>query len=166
MAVDISTMAITQAMLAMMWAALNVQIYKNPLFTTAFSDFQVLHQIFVLASLTFCPGLLEALQALSPPSIDWFRSRAHTSDGVKLKEVWGIYFLVMFKLIVGSRIQRCDWPAPVVWASARPRTRRMGICQGLLFPDQIGPPLVPVVWASARGFLFGKPTPILSEAPK
>ncbi|KAH0161827.1 hypothetical protein KCU67_g6180, partial [Aureobasidium melanogenum] len=97
MAVDISTMVITQAMLAMMWAALNVKTYKNPLFLTVFTSTELLEDVFLLASLSFCPGLLEALQGFGPPSVAWFYSLSMNDVPYKSKEIWGIYILIFEK---------------------------------------------------------------------
>jgi hypothetical protein len=65
---------------------------KNGLFAELFFDKAVLLNIAASASLSFCPGLLEAAQAATPPSLDFFRNTS--SDGVGR---WGVYCLVLEK---------------------------------------------------------------------
>ncbi|RYO30883.1 hypothetical protein AA0111_g5329 [Alternaria arborescens] len=85
--------ALLEAIVALIWACLLVPAPgKNGLFADFFFDKAVLLNIAASASLSFCPGLLEAAQAATPPSLDFFRNTS--SDGVGR---WGVYCLVLEK---------------------------------------------------------------------
>lgn len=84
MAVSVLDFVIT-----MVWACLQVPCSQNSLFQRLFTAIEAVSDIAAVASLTFAPGLLEALQATSPPDVSWFKNlpTAH------LKR-WGVYVLV------------------------------------------------------------------------
>ncbi|KAH0363440.1 heat shock protein 70, partial [Aureobasidium melanogenum] len=98
MAVDITTLTITQAMVAMIWAALNVQVYKNELFKTVFFEPEFILEILELASLFYCPGLLAALKAAGPPPIKFFRGLKLNDVHLALHKIWGVYVLILTKV--------------------------------------------------------------------
>lgn len=63
-----------------------------------------------MASLSFCPGLFEAVQASSPPTIDFFRNLPSNGHGR-----WAVYALVVDKpgaiplLHIGSGTNSNRW---------------------------------------------------------
>lgn len=75
------------------WACLTVpDIFKNALFTQFFYCQEVLSEICSTASLCFCPGLFDAVQAASPPSIEFFKGLP-TND----RKRWAVYAIVLEK---------------------------------------------------------------------
>lgn len=79
-------------LIALIWACLATPVYPNPAFKHVFSTYAILSALAITAGLSFCPGLLDALQAAAPPSSDFFL----TLPGPGLK-VWGVYAIVFPK---------------------------------------------------------------------
>ncbi|KAK5738549.1 carbamoyl-phosphate synthase (glutamine-hydrolyzing) cpa2 [Elasticomyces elasticus] len=90
---DVSTATTAlQLLLLVIWACLNVPSYKNPLFTQFFFAESILAEIATVASLSFAPGLLEAVQSATPPSVHWFKSLPTNHS-----KRWAVYALVLEK---------------------------------------------------------------------
>lgn len=85
-------MDLLELLIAMVWRCLCVPIYKNPLFTQVFFDEDILWEICSQARLSFCPGLLDVVQAASPPRLSFFKKLPTAIIGR-----WGIYALVLEK---------------------------------------------------------------------
>jgi hypothetical protein len=81
-----------QVIATLIWACLSVPTYKNGLFTSLFFDKTVIVEIMMSASLSFCPGLLDAIQATAPPTLSWWKSLPDDRNGR-----WGVYAIVMEK---------------------------------------------------------------------
>lgn len=64
-------------------------LHKNGFFTQLFFDEEVVAEVLAAATLTFCPGLVDAMQAAAPPSIDWFKALLAKLD------FWGVYVLIL-----------------------------------------------------------------------
>ena len=62
------------------------------MFSQIITSREVLVELMNLASLTFCPGLFEVINAVHPPSVDFFKSLP-----TKVLKRWGIYALVLEK---------------------------------------------------------------------
>ncbi|KAK4565418.1 carbamoyl-phosphate synthase (glutamine-hydrolyzing) cpa2 [Recurvomyces mirabilis] len=77
---------------------------KNTLFARFITSLEVLSAIANDASLVFAPGLLDVVQCVAPPTIDWFKSLPNDTSGSR----WGVYALVFekpgsrWKLYIGS----------------------------------------------------------------
>lgn len=74
------------------WACLSVPVHKNGLFTQLSSRQTILFEICSAASLSFCPGLFDTIQAADPPAVSFFRNLPSDSHGR-----WGIYAPVLEK---------------------------------------------------------------------
>jgi hypothetical protein len=66
---------------------------KNGLFARFYTSQDVLEAIASAASITFCPGLFEVLQRVTPPTIEWFK-KLPTSN---MLLVWAVYALSLEK---------------------------------------------------------------------
>ena len=74
------------------WACLSQPVHSNGLFKQFFFDQAVLSEICSAASLCFCPGLFEAIQAVHPPDVSFFRRLPSDGSGR-----WAVYALVLDK---------------------------------------------------------------------
>jgi hypothetical protein len=99
MAIDLSKIgSLAEAVIFMIWFALTVpKVFMNPLFGEIFFCHEFVAEVFVLANLTFCPGLLQALQAAAPPSIAFFLDVELDEVEHLLDKIWSIYFIVLVK---------------------------------------------------------------------
>jgi len=85
--------ALFEVIITLIWACLLVpSAGNNRLFKALFFDKSVLVDIAASASLSFCPGLLEAIQATAPPTLSWWKSLPDDHRGQ-----WGVYALVFEK---------------------------------------------------------------------
>lgn len=81
------------------------RLMKYPTFDQFLTSLPIVQGIAAAAAITFAPGLLDAVQSTTPPTIDFFKSLPG-SDAVR--EIWGIYAIVLEKagnrprLYVGS----------------------------------------------------------------
>ena len=80
-------------MVMITWACLNVGTHVNLRYQYILPTQDKIVELFGLMGITFCPGLLEALNAAAPPTISWFQS---LPDTIPL-HVWGIYVLILKK---------------------------------------------------------------------
>ncbi|CAN9337257.1 unnamed protein product [Alternaria alternata] len=87
-----TTHALLELLVALIWACLSVPVHKNGLFTTVLFTSTVIAEICSAASLSFCPGLLDAMQAAAPPTLSWWKSLP-----VNQPRRWGVYCLVLEK---------------------------------------------------------------------
>lgn len=72
---------------------------KNAYFSMFLTSQEVLKSVAAAACLQFAPGLMDAVQASSPPSIAFFKNLAASlAESVKF---WAVYFIIMEK--TGSR---------------------------------------------------------------
>lgn len=74
------------------WACLLQPVHKNGLFKQFFFDQAVLFEICSAVSLSFRPGLFEAIQAARPPDVSFFRNLPSDS-----RRRWAVYALVLEK---------------------------------------------------------------------
>jgi len=81
-----------QLLVLITWACLLQPVHKNGLFKQFFFDQAVLSEICSAASLCFCPGLFEAIQAVHPPDVSFFRRLPSDGSGR-----WAVYALVLDK---------------------------------------------------------------------
>ncbi|QGI65806.1 hypothetical protein CEK26_009756 [Fusarium fujikuroi] len=88
-----ATLDVSTILLSLLWAALNVSNWINPRFRMVCRSEARLFELFRLVNFSFCPGLLHALQASAPPSIEWFLAL----DSFAPKNVWGVYIIVLKK---------------------------------------------------------------------
>jgi hypothetical protein len=85
--------ALLELLVVLIWACLLVPtVGKNHLFAQLFFDIDVVKEVASMASLCFCPGLLQVLEAMSPPTLSWFKSLPSKHLGR-----WGVYVLVFEK---------------------------------------------------------------------
>lgn len=90
MAFAVST--IFEAVVWITWAFLSVPVYKHNLFTMVFTDLHILYEIAEAATLSFCPGLFDVIQAAAPPSLAFFKALPAKPFGR-----WGVYAIVLEK---------------------------------------------------------------------
>jgi hypothetical protein len=89
---------------------------KNPVFAMIFSTEDVLEQLMSDSLLVFAPGLLDVLQATTPPSVPYFKSLP-----ADIKKHWAIYLLVLekpgcrHKIYIGSGTDRDRGGAKRFW---------------------------------------------------
>lgn len=83
---------LVEVVVTLVWACLQVPGAQNQLFAQLFFAINVVTDLAATASLTFCPGLQEALDGESPPEVSWFK---HLPADYKGK--WGVYVLVFKK---------------------------------------------------------------------
>ncbi|KFY92389.1 hypothetical protein V498_04989 [Pseudogymnoascus sp. VKM F-4517 (FW-2822)] len=74
------------------WECVEMSTRKHSLFDQIFPDRERLFDSVAAAPLQFCPGLLEAMNAPSPPPPDFFKSLPSNGRGK-----WGVYALVLEK---------------------------------------------------------------------
>jgi rubrerythrin len=74
------------------FACLSVPAPQNPLFSQLFPDMDSLADTMATASLSFCPGLMDAAQSASPPALSWYKQLPSDHRGK-----WGVYVLVFEK---------------------------------------------------------------------
>ncbi|CAN9350910.1 unnamed protein product [Alternaria alternata] len=84
--------ALLELLVALIWACLSVPVHKNGVFTTVLFSSTVIAEICSAASLSFCPGLLDAMQAAAPPTLSWWKALP-----VNQPRRWGVYCLVLEK---------------------------------------------------------------------
>ena len=63
------------------WLCLCQPVTQNGIFKQIFLSKDVLSQMFSAGNLSFAPGLLDAMQALTPPSISFFENLPWPNDG-------------------------------------------------------------------------------------
>ncbi|KAG5750909.1 hypothetical protein H9Q70_006458 [Fusarium xylarioides] len=85
---------IMEFMMILTWACLSETPYysKNLLFAMFFTSLQVMAEIAGEASLEFVPGLLDVVQSVVPPTIEFFKSL----PTAELSQ-WGVYAIVLKK---------------------------------------------------------------------
>jgi hypothetical protein len=88
------------------WAGVNVKSYISPRFRVVLGSEAIVAALFGLADVTFCYGLLDVVQSLTPPPVSWFEKLSPAIP----TNVWGIYVLVLKKagydalLYIGSTL--------------------------------------------------------------
>jgi hypothetical protein len=87
-----------QLVLPLIWTCFNMG-RTYPLFSKVLSSQVIREQLFAFTTLVFAPGLLEDLQASTPPTISWFKSLP-TDDYAQ----WAIYRIVLEKLFCRLKI--------------------------------------------------------------
>lgn len=90
MAFDATT--ILQLVGLITWNCLSQPVHKNGLFKLLFFDRAFLDEILTAASLCFCPGLFEAIQAATPPALSFFENLPAFAG-----RKWAVYALVLKK---------------------------------------------------------------------
>ncbi|TKA63192.1 hypothetical protein B0A55_10202 [Friedmanniomyces simplex] len=90
---DVSTATtILQLVLMVVWACLNLPMKRKIFLQVIFSE-RYLLEIASAASLAFAPGLLDAVQSATPPSVEWFKRLPSNAS-----RCWAVYALVLEKL--------------------------------------------------------------------
>lgn len=74
------------------WACLSIRGYRNGIFRQLVPSQAILSEMCSAASLTFAPGLFDAVQAASPPAVSFFLSLPSDSS-----RRWAVYALVLEK---------------------------------------------------------------------
>ena len=92
---------ILQFVLTMTWKCLNdtPNSQKNVYFIKFMPSEAALEEIVSLTSITFASGLLDVLQAASPPTLDYFKTLS-----TETLACWGVYILIMEKCHCRPRI--------------------------------------------------------------
>lgn len=80
-------------MVILAWACLSMPAWKNQLFAQRLSTEAILTALAVTANLSFCPGLLDAMRATSPPALQFFKKLPAATF-----KTWAVYVLVLEKL--------------------------------------------------------------------
>lgn len=83
---------IVETLILLVWACLVAPVHKHALFGQIFPSQEVLSEAVQAAPLFFCEGLLQAMQASTPPSLDFFAGLP-----TDCSKRWGIYLLVLQK---------------------------------------------------------------------
>lgn len=130
--------------ISMIWKCLLNSTKKNAIFQHVFYDKEILSTIVSEASLSFCPGLLDVLQAAAPPTVSWYKQLPKDTYNR-----WGVYVLVLEKkrhrtrVYVGSATEsargiqsrwalydRCNLRRPYVTDDACPSNVRAALNSG------------------------------------
>jgi len=82
---------LTNILIGALWACVNVRSHINPRFSVVLDSVDTITELFGIAQITFCPGLLDIIQAESTPSLRWFESL----PSVIPKKSWGVYVLIL-----------------------------------------------------------------------
>jgi hypothetical protein len=90
---DTPSTDLTRLITLLCWSLLLVRTYVHPTLTIAIDSFNTLSALYNAAQLTFCPGLLDTICMVAPPTFVWFKS---LSSSIPIKR-WGIYVLVLKK---------------------------------------------------------------------
>lgn len=78
---DFSCKTLIEILVMLIWACLCVPVYKNPLFTQFFFAEDFVSELCNAASLSFCPGLLQVIQASTPPAVSFFKNLPTATRG-------------------------------------------------------------------------------------
>lgn len=91
-----------QLVLLITWTCLSDTPFnqKNTLFAQFFTSQAALEEVASTASIVFCPDLFEVLQAVTPPTIQFFKSLPTDTSSYR----WGIYAIVLEKPSCQSRV--------------------------------------------------------------
>lgn len=86
--------ALLELVLVLLWTCLcsSPEKNKHPMYNRFFPSRDTLEILFSSVSLVFAPGLLEVLQASTPPTIAYFKTLP-----TECKKIWGVYLLVLEK---------------------------------------------------------------------
>jgi hypothetical protein len=87
-----SSTSALELLTSLTWKCLNTQSFQNPLFLELFSSETVLSDFLTAADLSFHDGLVDMIQASTPPSLRRLKSPEATDT-----KCWGIYIIVMEK---------------------------------------------------------------------
>lgn len=115
------------------WSLLSVNAWLNPIFRTTISTVERLEELFTSAGFSFCPGLHDALNSGTPPTVGWFKSLPTAIP----RTCWGVYVLVLEKS--GS--------TPILYFGSGTEKRR-GL--PIRIADHRGNRLVPIYVGKAR----------------
>jgi hypothetical protein len=74
------------------WLSLTPAALKNPVFAIVLATQVMLQQILSDSLLVFAPGLMDVVQAPTPPSISWYKSLP-----TYVSKCWAVYLLVLEK---------------------------------------------------------------------
>jgi hypothetical protein len=70
---------------------------KSKYYARFFTSLDVIQEFAIAASLSFAPGLLEALQASTPPTVAWFKSLPSDNRYAWESDNWAVYLIVLEK---------------------------------------------------------------------
>jgi len=89
-----SSHTILQFMLSIVWTCLNTipEKKQHPIYTRVFSDYKALEELFSTTSLVFAPGLFEVLNAVTPPSVSFYKTLPTANKGK-----WAVYLILLEK---------------------------------------------------------------------
>ena len=82
--------AMDQLLVDLTWNAISKSTGGNGLFKQIFFDESVIAEICSATNILFAPGLLEAVRAPEPPTVDFFQNLPTDARGL-----WGVYALVL-----------------------------------------------------------------------
>lgn len=155
-----AAVAILQLVLLATWKTLSDTPFRkrNPLFARFFNSQAVFETIATTASIVFCPGLFEVLQAATPPSIRFFKSLPAPPE---LVNKCGVYVTVMEK-------PGCRPKVYVGSATSAQQGMRQSLQQydlGLMLPQYVEDALDEGYTITHKGLLCWMPRPIASLVP-
>jgi hypothetical protein len=87
---DLEATPMLDHMVPMTWNCLEQPVHQNELFKQYFFDIDVLVETASDAALSFCPGLLDALEDDEPPDVSFFETLPTDIGGR-----WGVYGIVL-----------------------------------------------------------------------
>ncbi|SMQ51088.1 unnamed protein product [Zymoseptoria tritici ST99CH_3D7] len=147
---------ILQLIVTMTWATL-LKPGKNRLFNLYLVSEAVLDQFFNFASaasLSFAPGLLEALLCVSPPTINWFKNLPTNSVSR-----WAVYALVLEKPGCKTLIYIGSGTSTANGVAARWRQYDEWLLNWEWMPSRVGPALKNDYKITHKGTLVWIPFP-------
>lgn len=160
MAFEAST--ILELVVRLTWHCLSVPATgKNPLFSEAFFDDDILFDIASAASLSFCPGLSEVINASFPPTVAFFKRLPQ-----KILGLWGIYVLILEKgghetlVYLGSATDSDDSLV------SRFRTYDRANPKDKTLPSKVKEALEKGYKIVAKGVLISAPIPAAKDVPR
>jgi hypothetical protein len=141
------------------WACLSIPVWKNGVFTQLLFSEAVSSEICCAASLSFAPGLFDAMQAASPPAVEFFRNLP--SDRHRR---WAVYALTLEK----------PGAVPLIYIGSGTDSSR-GVHSRWQIYDQLKSGTMPQYIAAAledgykithKGLLIWSPIPSAADVPR
>lgn len=150
---------IFELVLLITWTCLNTTPFnqKNPLFARFFDNQAALEEVASTASLVFCPGLFEVLQAATPPTIQFFKSLPTDTSAKR----WGIYVIVLER----SYCRPIFYVGSGTSSGEGVRSRLKQYDDGFLLPEYVEKALDEGYTMVHKGLLCWIPNPSAAKVP-